>query len=71
MKIEECSRVLKELNFDEDKNIHLINGNQLIRKTFIDCIPRMNSPCITLLIIQLKVKNYPASYKQLIKIHTG
>ena len=32
MKIEECSRVLKELNFDEDKNIHLINGNQLSEK---------------------------------------
>ena len=39
MKIEECSRVLKELNFDEDKNIHLINGNQLIGKTFIAAFP--------------------------------
>ena len=32
MKIEECSRVLKKLNFDEDNNIHLINGNQLSEK---------------------------------------
>ena len=32
MKIEECSRVLKKLKFDEDKNIHLINGNQISEK---------------------------------------
>lgn len=32
MNIEECCRVLKELNFDEDKNIQLINGNQLSEK---------------------------------------
>ena len=32
MKIEECSRVLNALKFDEDKNIQLINGNQLTEK---------------------------------------
>jgi len=32
MKIEECGRVLKALNFNEDNNIQLINGNQLSEK---------------------------------------
>jgi len=32
MKIEACSRVLKALNFNEDNNIQLINGNQLSEK---------------------------------------
>ncbi len=29
MKIDECSKILKALSFDENENIHLINGNSL------------------------------------------
>ena len=29
MKFEECAKILKELKFDEEKNITFINGNQL------------------------------------------
>lgn len=32
MKFEECIRLLKEIKFDEDKNIKFINGNQLSGK---------------------------------------
>ena len=32
MKIDDCSRILKELKFNEDNNIQLVNGNQLSEK---------------------------------------